>query len=220
MITRLSLLTPVAAFFTFLQAAANPPADTVPGPFQVYMATGPRAGMFHAPICEYDLNPGVLIFLKDGAEFDKGVIDLLKKLEALIPKYPQAKVGASLIVLGDGGYRKALETPLEEKKATELGLTVATLAKEGKDARLDDLAKKENLNLVTLGFADPSQLAKYGLDPAADVNVLFINRQQTVSKNAYPKGALTDAAVAKLLEQVEATAVEVTKAAARRKWTP
>lgn len=193
--------------------------DLVPGPFPAYMATGPRAGMFHAPICEYDLNPSVLVFLRDGAEFDKGVVDLLKALDTLIPKYPQAKLGASLIVLGDGGYRKALESPLEDKKVSELTLTSSTLAKEGKEARLKDLAKKENLQNVTLGFASANDLNKYALDPAADVNVLVLHHQKVAAKNAFAKGTLDENAAKKLVEQVESKAIEVTKAAARRKWT-
>jgi hypothetical protein len=163
---RLFLVSTLAIGGAGVLAQARQATDTVPGPFQAFMATGPRAGMFHAPVCEYDLNPAVLIFVRDGVDFDKPLIDLLKKLDALIAKHPQANVGASVILVGDGGYRKALETALEDKKVTDLTLTAATLAKEAKEAKLKDVVKKENLQHVTLGFADPSGLANYALDQA------------------------------------------------------
>jgi hypothetical protein len=199
-----------------LSTAALEPGELVPGPFQAYMATGPRAGRFHSPITEFDLSPGVMVFVREGADFEKPVIDLLKKLDVLVPKYIPAKLGATAIVLGDGGYRKAIEAALEDKQVTDLTLTGSTLAKEAKEAKLRDLAKRENLQHVTLGFADAAALSKYGLDPNAEVNVLFVNQHKLVSKGAYPKGAMTEQDASKLLQQVETTADAVAKASRKR----
>jgi hypothetical protein len=185
--------------------------EVIPGPFQAYMATGPRAGMFHAPVCEYDLNPSLLVFLADGVEFDAAVLELLKKMDGLIAKYPQAKLGATAIVLGDGGYRKAIETALEDKKVTDLALTVATLSKEERDAKLKDIAKKADLQHVTLGFAPSAELEKYPLDAKADVNVLFLHQHKIIAKNAYPKGGLGAQDIEQILGRVETTAKEVIK---------
>src|SRR5262245_23162318 len=109
--------------------------DTVPGPFQVLMATGPRAGMFHAPICDFDLNPGVVVFVREAALASKPLDELIKGLDAAISQHPQARLAAYVVLLNDGGYRSAIEAPLEDKKVTDTSLTTATLAKEAIDAQ-------------------------------------------------------------------------------------
>src|SRR5262245_54218972 len=78
-------------------------------PFDVLMVTGRRAGKFHCPATEFGLNPGVLIFTR--AEPDalgKPLTDFLKALDEQIGKYPFARLGTSVIFLGDGGYQEAL----------------------------------------------------------------------------------------------------------------
>src|SRR5437588_452814 len=72
----------------------------------------PQAGRFHCPVCEYRLNPAVLIFARqpDSAEALKG---LLQKLDAVIAKHPDLQVGACAI-FNDGGYMKQLLAELDE----------------------------------------------------------------------------------------------------------
>src|SRR5262245_27538906 len=194
------------------------PGAVVPGPFQVLMVTGPRAGSFHAPVCEYDLNPAVLIFVRDGAEASPPLIDLLKKLDTAIAKHPQARLGACAVFLNDGGYRKAIEAPLEkDKKVTDLALTAATVAKEEKEAKVKALAKKENLNLVTLGLGTAGGPEKYQLNPMADITVLIFHQQKVLGNYAYPKGEFSAKDVDKILQQVESVADEVVKSAGRKR---
>ena len=197
-------------------ALALEPGEMVPGPFQAYMATGPRAGRFHSPVTEFGLSPAVVILVRENTEFEKPLVDLLKKLDPLIPKYLAANFGATAIVIGDGGYRKAIQAPVEDKQVTELTLTNATLAKEAKEAKLRDLAKRENLQNVTLGFADPDELSKYGLDANSAVTVLLLNQQKVVAKSVHPTAALAEPEVAKFLQQVEATADAVAKASRKQ----
>src|SRR5438034_7657242 len=77
------------------------PGAKIPGAFQTLSVTLPptmlkpipQAGRFHCPVCEYRLNPAVLIFGRqpDSAEALKG---LLQKLDAVIGKHPELQVGA------------------------------------------------------------------------------------------------------------------------------
>src|SRR5438046_7550350 len=86
----------------------------IPGAFQTLSVTLPpttlkpipQAGRFHCPVCEYRLNPAVLIFGRqpDSAEALKG---LLQKLDAVIVKHPELQVGACAM-FNDGGYMKQL----------------------------------------------------------------------------------------------------------------
>jgi hypothetical protein len=197
--------------------APAPAGSVVPAPFQVYMATGPRAGRFHSPICEYNLKPAVLVFVREVPDADQPVVELLKKLDALVAKYPAAHLGACAIVREDGGYRKALQAPLEDdKKVADLTLTAATLAREGLEAKLKELAEKANFQHVTLGLAGPAELEKYALDPMADVTVLLVHHLKIVAKHDYPKGGLKGQAVDAIVRQVEAVAQEAAKPPPRK----
>src|SRR5437867_251025 len=75
------------------------PGAKIPGAFQTLSVTLPptmlkpipQAGRFHCPVCEYRLNPAVLIFGRqpDSSEALEG---LLQKLDAVIGKHPELQV--------------------------------------------------------------------------------------------------------------------------------
>jgi hypothetical protein len=158
-----------------------------------------------------------LVFVRDGADVAKPLSTLLKGLDAAIAQNPQARLAASVVFLNDGGYRQALETPLEEKKVAELTLTTATLAKEVKVAQAGALAKQENLKHVTLALGAVGGPPGYKLTPDADVTVLILNQQRIVAAHTFAKGQFTEAEVHKMLQTVDGLAEEVTKASARRR---
>lgn len=208
---------------TFTTAAAAQEAKplkagaTIPGPFQTLMVTGDRAGNFHCPVCEYDLRPAVLVFVRDVDDAGPAVIDFLKKLDALIAKHPSARISACAVFVNDGGYRQLIQSQIDNAaKVADLELTRAVLAKEDKEAKIKDLAKKASLKNVTLGLGSPNELAKYDLGKDAEVTVLVYNRQQVVGVEAFPKDKLTEEGSAKILKEVEAVADKVEKATARR----
>ena len=207
----------VTAALSFAQEA-NPlkAGDTIPGPFQVLMATGPRANMFHAPVGEYDLDPAVLIFLRDVDEVKGPVLDFLKKVDAAIAAHPQARMGACAIILNDGGYRKVLEAPINTAiKVPEIELTKAIEAKDDKLKVLRDAGKP--LKFVTLGLGTVGGPEKYGLAKDADITVLFYSQQIVVSNSSFKKADFNDMAANKILKEIEAKAVEVEKFLTRKK---
>jgi hypothetical protein len=191
--------------------------DALPGPFQVLMVTGPRAGRFHCPVCEYDLFPSVLVFIRDTEKPSAALVDLLKKLDAAIAKHTSSHLDGCAIFLGDGGYRKALESPLDDTaKALDLELAKATVIKDERVANLTSLAKAQNLTHLTLGLCTADGPEKYHLDKKAAVAVLVYNQLKIVGAYAYEKDQLTAPEVEKILKQVETLAAETVIPAPRK----
>jgi hypothetical protein len=190
--------------------------DTIPGSFQVLMATGPRADMFHSPVDEYDLNPAVLIFIRDADDMKGPVLDFLKKVDAAIAAHPQARIGGCAIVMNDGGYRKGLEAPIDTTlKVPDIELTKATVAKDEKLKVLREAGK--NLKFVTLGLGNVGGPEKYAIAKDADITVLFYHQQIVVSNSAFKKADFTDMAADKIVSAINAKAVEVEKFLTRKK---
>jgi hypothetical protein len=192
--------------------------DDLPAPFDVYMVTGPRAGKFHCPVCESGLNLGVLIFVRDASDIDKApLLTLLKKLDVVIGKHPSARIGACAVVLDDGGYRKALETKIEESsKITDLTLTKATEAREGKEATLAGVAKKNELKDLTLALGTKGGPEGYKLSENADVTVLIYHKLRIVGNYAFKKGEITEKDVDTIVNQVDTTAADIVKGLRRK----
>ena len=198
------------------EAQALKAGDTLPGSFQVLMATGPRAGMFHSPVGEYDLEPALLVFVRDADDVKGPVLEFLKKVDAVIAAHPQARMGACAIAMNDGGYRKVLEAPIDTAlKVPDIELTKATEAKDEKLRVLSEAGK--GLKFVTLGLGSAGGPEKYGLAKDADMVVLFYYQQTVVSNSAFKKGEFNAAAADKILKEMDAKAVEVEKFLTRKK---
>ena len=195
------------------------PGDPLPGQFQVYMATGPRAGMFHSPVGEYDLNPAVLVFIRDVEDVNGAVMDFLKKLEAAMTSYPQARMGACAIIMNDGGYRKLLEAPIPAIEPTtkiqDLDFTKAIEAKDDKVKVLKTAAK--DLKLLTIGLGSVGGPEKYGIPKDADITVLVYYQQQVLAMSSFKKADFNQAAAEPLVKKLETTAQEIIKQLARRR---
>src|SRR6266487_1979763 len=145
------------------------PGDKIPGAFQTLSVTLPpttlkpiaQSGRYHCPVCEFGLNPAVLVFAKqpdspeDAAKTGSST-GLLKKLDALIGKHPDALAGASAI-FGDGGYLKQLLADLDDATGVsvpvkDVEFTKAIEFKEKAEARLKELAKTTDFKHVGLSL--------------------------------------------------------------------
>lgn len=211
----------LAAFGPFLAAQEVKPlkaGDPLPGAFQVLMVTGDRAGNFHCPVCEFDLRPAVLVFVHDVDDINPTLEGFLKKLDALIAKHPKSRIGATVVFLNDGDYRKLLQNQINNSaKVAELELTKAILVKEEKEAKIKALAKAAKLQNVTLGLGSSEELKNYKLDDKAAVTVLFYDKQQVVSVASFPKDKLTDQDADKILKEVDQNATDFEKSLRARR---
>src|SRR5207253_2762710 len=160
----------------------------------------------HCPVCEYRLNPAVLIFARqpDLAEALKG---LLQKLDAVIVKHPELQVGACAM-FNDGGYMKQLLAELEDSTGStsapvkEAEFTKAIEFKEAAEAKLKDLAKAANFQHVALSLGLPEA---YPIPANNDVRVLFYYKHEVTFDEAFPRDKLTDAAIDKNAKTVANT---------------
>jgi len=150
--------------------------DTLPGPFQVLSVTGPRTGKFLSPVVDYGVKPFVLVFVKDTKNLDN-LGKFLQKLNALIAKHPDARLGACVTFLEDGGYRKALAT---KGDADGKGLAKAIDDKEAIESKLRDWAGSSGLKLdrVFITVDHPGGPEQYRIDPEASTTVLVCDKLQ------------------------------------------
>ena len=200
------------------------PGDKIPGAFQTLSVTLPpstlkpiaQSGRYHCPVCEFGLNPAVLVFAKqpdspEDAAKTASLTGLLKKLDAVIGKHPDALAGASAI-FGDGGYLKQLLADLDDATGIsvpvkDVDFTKAIEFKEKAEARLKELAKAAEFKHFGLSLGLPES---YPIPANNDVRVLFYYKHEVIFDEAFARDKLTDAAIEKIVKTIDEklTAVE------------
>jgi hypothetical protein len=175
-------MVPKADSVSVLQVGQN-----LPGPFHPYNATGPKAGRYHCLVSAAGLEPGVLLFAR-GLEDNDAFKDLLKRLEGMVARNPQARLHVFVVFHGD-----TLPDPADD------------------DDKRDDAAKKleklsETLALrhVVLSLGGKSELAKYKLNAEAPLNAVLFNKYKIAAYHA-----LAADKVAKDSKELEAIAADV-----------
>jgi hypothetical protein len=208
------------------------PGDKIPGPFQTLGVTQPpatlkpiaQAGRYHCPVCEYRLNPAVLIFAKqldspEDAGKSASLTSLLKKLDAAIGKHTEALAGACAI-FGDSGYQKQLQADLEDATGSttapvkDADFTKTIEFKEKAEARLKESAKAADLKHISLSLGLPDA---YPIPANNDVRILFYYKHDVIFDEAFSRDKLTDAAIDKIVKSIEEKLSEVEKANLTRK---
>ena len=193
------------ALLTANQAVSSgpQPGQEVPSPLPVLNATGEWAGKYHCPVCEAGLNSAVLIFVREVPQPGQPMMKLLQGLDAAITERPGSPAAATAIFLGDGGYKEALGTKIDDKaRVNDLRLTKAILFKDAKVAQLSGLLNEAKLKHVLLAIASEDDVKDYRLDKAADITVVGYSRHKTLVNKAYAKDQLTEAEAGKLLTEL------------------
>jgi hypothetical protein len=177
----------------------------IPTSFQVWMVTGPRAARYHSLVCEHGLNPVAFIFVKEFDPEDKTLVALLKKLDNLSAKHPDARFGACLVVLNDGGFREVLEKEDEDfsKKLAETGAVKDIL-----EAKMKELAKEEKLDRLTMALDTKVGPKGYQLSDDAQTTVLFYNKHVVLHNYAF-KDKMKDEDVDKMADDIGKVVLEV-----------
>ena len=197
------------------------PNEPIPGPFQALSVVVPATTLkpvaqpnrFHCPVCEYRLNPAVLIFARQLDEADESgmpapLTRLLRKLDGVVDKHPDAELGICA-VFNDGGYMKLIEKEIDDgAKADDQELTKAIRFKDVEKAKLEKLAKSADLKHVALSLGSPSN---YQVPPNTEVRVLFYQNHLAISDTALAKEKLTDAEIDKIVKELEARLEELKK---------
>lgn len=169
-----------------LNPGLQPGKDDVPGPFHPYNVVGGHEGRFHSPISEHGLHPTVLIFVR-GTEPSAPVLDLLKKLDALVAKYPDLRAGAVAVFLSDDITDLLGD---DDKRETE--------AKALHD-------KTGELKNVEVSLDVPGDVKDtFKLNDNAEVTVLYYDKFHLEIARAFAKGAFDEKAVQALADEISA----------------
>jgi hypothetical protein len=173
-----------------LEAGLRPGKDEIGGPFRPYNVTGKEKhrGKFHSLISEYGLDPVILVFVR-GVEAKPGeaVSDLLQKLDALAAKNERLRLGVVVIFLSE----EIKDLVGEDGK------------RDDEAARVLDRAGK--LDHVAAALDVPADVTDaYKLNNKAEVTVMLYNKLRVETNRAFAAGALNEAAVGQVLEEINA----------------
>jgi hypothetical protein len=153
------------------------PGSDIPAPFHPINVNGAHKGNPHCLVCEYGLDPVVLVFAHDGSDALK---NLLQKLDAAVEKHRGARLHAAAVLLHEG-YAKDDDT---RRKVL---------------ADAEQFATQAGLKRVVVAVDDPAGLKEFNLHKDADVTVLLYRRQRVVANYAFPKDGMKDTNVDAIL---------------------
>jgi hypothetical protein len=164
----------------------------LPGPFHPFNVTGKEAGNFHCVVCTKELDPVVLVFVRNSAFSDK-LAKFLEELDKAVAASPKARINAAAIFLFDDLKNVVTDDVNRRKYAEKLEALGAAPAK------LDHI-------ILALDSADGPK--DYGISPDAKVTVLITSRLQVVAKFVYTDETAIDTAaiVAAVKEKIGAPA--------------
>jgi hypothetical protein len=108
-------------------------------------------------------------------EISDSLTSLVKKIDAATVKNKGARMGSFIVFCTDD---------------------------EGLEAKLKDLAKKEDLQKTVLTIDNPSGPANYKVAKDADVTVVYYTRHSVKVNHAFKKGELKESDVDKLVAEI------------------
>jgi hypothetical protein len=187
---------------------------SIPDSFQVWMVTGKYAGRYHSPVTEHGLNPVVLVFVRDLEGADKPLFDLLKKLDDIILKHRDVRLGVCAVFLNDAGLREALGRSGEEyvKKFGE-----TSPAKQDLESQVSGTAKQKGIAKVEFALDTSAGPLAYRIDDKAQITVIFYQDHTILDREAFAKDQFSEAHVQKLVGEVEQTVTGLEKRMPRRR---
>src|SRR5436190_11802011 len=141
------------------------PGSDIPGPFHVYNVTGKKKGTYHCLVSEFALGPVVMIVVRGVEDKDGGLQPLLVKLDNLIDKNPNTRLGSFAVFLSKTLKDVAREDDQRDK-----------LSK-----KIEDLFKVGGVKHIVLALDTPKTLAKWPLDEKADVIVVLYNEYRVLA---------------------------------------
>jgi len=190
----------------------------IPGPFECLNINGPFGkGRPHCLVCEYGLNPVVMIFAKEPAEDKDGPLtNLMQKLDDIVGREDGKSFLGSFIVFlspaakssaNDPEVGKGADLVKEAKDRRDLIVRLSARAEKLKSAeRAKDVKEgEEPVTVSGLVIAClPAPPKGYNLNPKADVTVIFYVKHKVQANFAFAEGQLTDERVDQIVKMVEA----------------
>ncbi len=158
-----------------LPAPAGMAPTKMPHSFDAHTFNGKNANRFHCLVCENDINPTLLLFLKEpAAGKDKALESLFGKLDELVEKYeamakyPEVTSFAVYAVFLSPTAQTSLNNPTEPD--------AAKLVKEATDRRALSLRMRGwagKVKKVIIATTIPEAVKGYKINPAASLTGLY-----------------------------------------------
>jgi hypothetical protein len=155
------------------------PGEQIPGAFHSLNINGAHAGNPHCLICEYGLDPVVLIFARESANAGEPLTNLLRKLDEAMGRY-QAVHGMIVFLSDDFAKVQSRQRVITD---------------------LENFAK--DLKNVVVSVDGPAGPDKYKINEKAEISVLMYRKHKVVENLVFSKGKLTDKEIATVLAAVD-----------------
>jgi hypothetical protein len=168
--------------------------------FDAYTLNGDVGkGRYHCIVCEFGLDPVVLIFAQERPEgHEKALDDLLNRLDQAVARDPDHYLHAAVVFLSPAARSSATETKDQQTTKAE-ELVQQAKARRELLARLQPLADK--LKHITVAIHPEPGPEGYPLSPKAEVTVLLYLKHQITTGFTFPKGGLNDKAAAEIVDK-------------------
>jgi hypothetical protein len=186
-----------------LPAAPGKPYTKMPHSFDVHTFNGRNANRFHCLVCENDIHPTLLLFLKEPAEGkQKALEDLFGKLDALVEKYQAMEKYADVTTVAVYAVflSPAAQTSLDNASEAD----PASLVKEATERRALYQRMKEwagKTKKVVIATAIPEAAKGYNINPAASLTGLYYYRLNVLENFAFEE--FTEADVEPIITRME-----------------
>jgi hypothetical protein len=172
----------------------------LPKPFGCYNFNGAHKGKFHCLVCDYALNPVVLVFARE-PEKDKDLVlnALLKRLDDATNEFKKQQLKAAVVFLSADAQSSATNPAETDPKK----LVEEAKNRDALYARLSDRAATyKGVDVAVYQTPGPKD---YDLDPKAEVSIVIYNKLRVVLSRAYEPGKLSEDEVDKILAKVKDT---------------
>jgi len=178
----------------------------LPKPFSCYNFNGAHKGKFHCLVCDYALNPVVLVFAREPEEGKDATLNaLLKRLDDAANEFKKHQLKSAVVFLSADAQSSATNPAEADPKK----LVEEAKNREALYARLADRAAAfKGVDVAVFPAPGPKD---YDLDPKAEVSVVFYNKLRVVASRAYSPGKLSEEEVDKILAKVKETLEPVKK---------
>ncbi|MBM4072807.1 MAG: hypothetical protein FJ271_28350 [Planctomycetes bacterium] len=159
---------------------------------------GKHAGRHHCLVCQNDVNPAIMVFVREPAEGkDEALATLLKKLEQSAERHQKKDLGAFVIVLSPAAHTSATNSKEEDTDK----IIEETAAREALLAKLKP--SLEGRKHVVVAIFPKEGPKGYDIAAKADVTIVFYQRFRVLANAAFAEGQMQAKDLEAMLKKVD-----------------
>jgi len=172
--------------------------EVIPGSFAPLNVNGKRKDRYHCLVCDYGLEPVVLVFAREPAEGkDETLTGLIKQLDDAVERHQDRFLHSFVVFLSPD----APGAPAAASDDTADRLVKEATARVELNGRLQSRAEK--LKNLVLGYFPAEGPKGYKISDKAEVTVLFYTGFTVEANFAFKTGELQSEDVKTILKKVE-----------------